>query len=101
MQATPSTSSLTSPSRRSTIAETVPRLRLSCISGGIDQSQRHIDHGLDVVDGDVLVGRVDLGHPVREMEAREAARLEDVRVRAAAGQGGHELVAAARERTGG
>ena len=46
----------------------------------------------------MLVGRVDLGHPVREVEAGQPARVEDVRVRAAAGQGRHELVAAALER---
>ena len=39
------------------------------LSGGIDQRQRHVDHRVQIVDGDVLLGGVDLRHPVREIEA--------------------------------
>ena len=76
MQAIPSTSSRISPGRRSVIAETAPRLRLIGISGGVDQRQGHLDHRLEVVDGDVLVGGVDLHHPVPQVQAREARSLK-------------------------
>ena len=36
----------------------------------VDERERHLDHALEVGDGDVLVGRVDLHHPVREVDAR-------------------------------
>ncbi len=51
---------------------------------GLDERERDLDHRIQVVHGDVLVGRVDLHHPVREVHAREATGVEDVRVRAAA-----------------
>ena len=54
------------------IAVTVPRLRLSGISGGVDQGERHVDHRVQIVNGDVLLGGVDLCHPVREIEAGQA-----------------------------
>src|SRR3989337_1695577 len=97
-QAMPSTSSRTRPGTCSSTAETTPRLRLIGILGGVDQGERDVDHRVEVGDGDVLVGCVDLPHPVREVEARDPAGVEDVRVGAAAGQGRHELVAAALER---
>src|SRR5687768_18248723 len=83
----PSTSIRSSPSRRSTTAVTVPRRRLSGIrlARDVDEREGHVDHSLEIRGGDVLVGRVDLGHPVREVHASEAALVEDVGVcRAAA-----------------
>ncbi len=47
----------------------MPRLSES----GIAERERHLDHRLEVGDGDVLVGGVDLRHPVREVEAAAAA----------------------------
>src|SRR5581483_9668010 len=91
---TPSTSSRTSPSCRSRIAVTRPRLSDS----GIDQRQRHVDHALEVVDRDPLVRRVDVDHAVREVDALEAALVEDVRVGRAAREAVTRLVAAPLER---
>src|SRR5918994_7272056 len=95
MQGTPSTSRRTSPSTRSTIAVTIPRLSVS----GIDDRERDLDHRLEVVHGDVLVGRVDLRHPVGEVEALQAALVEDVRVGRAAGRLETDVVTGALERT--
>src|SRR5438094_7376758 len=89
--ATPSTSSRTSPSCRSSTAVTTPRLSES----GIDQRQRYVDHRLEVRDGDPLVGRMDVHHPVREVQALQAALVEDVRVGGAAAQSVTRLVPAA------
>ena len=50
----------------------------------LDERERHLDHPFEVGHGDVLVGRVDLHHPVREVHALQATRVEHVRVRAAA-----------------
>src|SRR5690242_9188382 len=63
--ATPSTSRRTSASTRSRTAETRPRLRLSGIGRGVDERKRHLDHLVQVGDGDPLVGGVDVRHPVR------------------------------------
>ena len=52
--------------------------------GGVHERERDVDHRLEIGDRDVLVGRVDLGHPVREVDALEAALVEDVRVGGAA-----------------
>ena len=69
------------------------------IASGVDQRERHVDHPLEVVDGDPLVGRVDVLHPVREVEAREPALVEDVRVgRAAAEPVARRVAASARAR---
>src|SRR5207244_10188025 len=97
MHAVPSTSSRTRPSCRSSTAVTVPRLSES----GIDQRQRHVDHRLEVRDGDSLVGRVNVRHPVREVQALQPAFIEHVRVRGAAAQSVARLVPAARESGGG
>ena len=48
---------------------------------------------LEVGDGDALVRRVDVRHPVREVHARQAALVEDVRVGAAARERRRRLVA--------
>ena len=53
-------------------------------AGCIDEGERDVDHRVEIGRGDALVGRVDVGHPVREVDAGEAAGVEDVRVRAAA-----------------
>src|SRR6266545_813959 len=76
MHGTPSTSQRTSSGSSSTIAVTRPRLSDSCI----EERHGNVDHGAEVVDGDVLVGRVDLCHAVGEHDARNAALVEDVRV---------------------
>src|SRR5947199_9905657 len=67
--AAPSTSSRINASWRSLIAETRPRRRLSGIARGLDERQRHLDHRVQVGDGDPLVGRMDVGHPVRDVYA--------------------------------
>jgi hypothetical protein len=74
---------------------TLPRLSES----GIDESQRHVDHPLQVRDGDPLVRGVDVDHAVREVQALEAALVEDVRVRAAAREAVARLEAGALERS--
>src|SRR5919198_6681462 len=84
MQGRPFTSSRTSPSSRSLTAVTTPRRRLST-AGEVDQLERDGDHALEVGDSDPLVGRVHVGHPVGEVDARQAAGVEDVGIRAAAG----------------
>src|SRR5207248_9788114 len=79
----------TSPARSSWIAVTRARLRLSGIAGlpgDLAPGQRHINHRLEIRDCDALVRRVDVGHPVREVHTLQAALVEDVRVRAAAGE---------------
>src|SRR5437763_9420959 len=97
MQGSPSTSSRTSPSCRSTSAVTAPRRRLRG-TRLLEERERDVDHPLQVGDGDVLVRSVDLGHPVREVQAGEPARVEDVRVRAAARERVRGLVTRALER---
>src|SRR6266566_4429752 len=79
--ASPSTSQRTRPSCSSAIAVTVPRRRLSAIARDL-----HVNHPLEVRDRDPLVGRVDVRHPVREVEALQAALIEDVRIGAAAAE---------------
>ena len=66
----------------------------------VDERERHVDHRVEVLDGDALVGRVDVGHPVREIHAAPAALVEDVRVGGAARQRVRRRVAAALERGG-
>src|SRR5260221_7972784 len=52
----------------------MPREKLATSgSGGVDQGQRHLDHPLQVGDGDPLVRRVDVDHPVREVHPLETA----------------------------
>src|SRR6266496_5151894 len=97
MHGTPSTSSRTSPSCRSAIAVTLPRLSES----GIDQRQRDVDHRVEVCDRDPLVRRVDVLHPVREIEALKPSLVEDVRVRRAPAQTEPNILARACERVGG
>ena len=70
-------------------------------SGGVEQREGHIDHGLQVGDGDVLVGRVDVRHPVRQVDALEAAIVEDVGVGGASRELVRDGMAAALERRGG
>src|SRR3954469_16665881 len=85
MHGAPSTSSRARPSTRETPAVTPPRLRVS-IAGDVEERERDLDHPLEVVDRDPLVRRVDVLHAVREIEAREAALVEDVRVGRAAAE---------------
>src|SRR5919199_3171648 len=101
MQGAPSTAQRTSPSCRSVIAVTMPRRRLSAIARDLDERQRHVHHPFEVLDRDALVGRVDVDHPVREIDALETALIEDVRVGAAATQAVAGLEARARERSRG
>src|SRR5438270_7457867 len=81
----PSTSIRTSPSARDTTAVTRPRLSVS-IAGDVDQLERDLDHPLEILDRDALVRRVDVLHPVRQVETGEPPLVEDVRVRGAAAQ---------------
>src|SRR5438874_9954506 len=97
MQATPSTSNRTSPSCRSSTAVTAPRRRLSG-TRLLDERERDVDHRLEVGDGDVLLRAVDLRHSVREVQTGQTAHVEDVRVRAASGEGKARLAARALER---
>src|SRR5919109_4869664 len=83
MHARPSTSRRTRPSFRSPMLVTVPRRRLSTACG-LDELERHSEHPVQVVHRDLLVGCVDVSHPVGEVHAGEAALVEDVRVRPAA-----------------
>src|SRR5262249_33165444 len=94
---TPSTSHRTRPSCRSTIALTAPRRRLRGMRY-LDERQRDVHHPLEILDGDSLVRGVDVDHPVREVEALQAALVEDVRVGPAAAQPVAGLVAASLER---
>src|SRR5581483_2104228 len=94
---TPSTSSRARPSWRSAIAVTTPRRRLSG-TRLLEQRQSHLDHPLQVVDGDVLLRAVDVGHAVREVDAGEPAQVEDVRVGTAPGEGEGRRVAGPLER---
>ena len=98
MHAIPSTSSRTSPVAALGSPRRRPAPKAERHPRRIDQRQRHLDHRVEVGDGDVLVGGVDLHHPVRQVQAGQPLRVEDVRVGAAAGQRRHELVAAALER---
>src|SRR5947207_348067 len=68
-----------SPSTRATTAVTRPRLSVSILRD-VDQRERDLDHALEVVDGDAFVRRVDVLHPVREIETGEPALVEDVGV---------------------
>src|SRR6185503_12433700 len=97
----PSTSSRTRLSCCSRIAETWPRRRLSGIPGGVDERERHLDHLVQVGDRDPLVGRVDVGHSVREVDALQAPLVEDVGVRAPAREDVGGLAADTLERLGG
>src|SRR6476620_11726716 len=66
-----------------------PSLRLSGIlnlASRLDERERHLDHLLQVGNRDPLFRRVDVRHPVREVDALEATFVEDVRVRAPAGE---------------
>src|SRR5262245_30475133 len=84
----PSTSIRVSPSSSSTIAVTVPRRRLSGIrlAGHVHEGERDVHHPLEVRDRDPFVGRVDVDHPVGEIDAGEPTLVEDVRIRAAPAQ---------------
>src|SRR4051794_25629259 len=85
MHGAPSTSSRARPSARETTAVTRPRLSVS-IAGDVEERERDLDHPLEVVDRDALVRRMDVLHAVREIEARQAALVEDVRVGRAAAE---------------
>src|SRR5436190_10125952 len=61
------------------MAVTRPRLSVSMLRD-VDQRERDLDHALEVVDGDALVRRVDVLHPVREIETGEPTLVEDVGV---------------------
>src|SRR5438093_13363354 len=94
IQGTPSTSSRTSPSCCSTTAVTFPRLSES----GIDQRERHVDHRLEIRDGDPLVGRLNVHHPVREIEALQPPLVEDCRIGGAAAKAVANLLSGATQR---
>src|SRR5919109_2792407 len=96
-QGEPSTSSRARPSARATTAVTRPRLSVS-ITSDVDEGERHLHHALEILDGDPFVGCVDVEHAVGEVEAGEAALVEDVRVGGAAAQPVAGRVAAALER---
>src|SRR6478736_3411684 len=96
-QARPSTSTRASPSCRSCTAVTTPRRRLSG-TRFLEERERDVHHRLEVGDRDVLVRAVDVRHPVREIDAGEAAQDEDVRVRPAAAERVDGLVTRALER---
>src|SRR6266545_2948310 len=85
MHGTPSTSIRASPSARETTAVMCPRLSVS-IASDVDQRERDLDHALEIVDRDAFVGRVDVLHPVRKVEAGKAALVEDVRIGGSAAQ---------------
>src|SRR5581483_5138283 len=67
----------------------------------LHQRERHVDHRLQVGHGDPLGGRVDVGHPVGQVDDLEAALVEHVGVRRAARQLVAHLVAAPGEGRGG
>src|SRR5262245_57051510 len=93
-QGTPSTSQRTSSGSRSTTAVTRPRLSDSAI----EQRERDVHHRLDIGDGDVLIGRVDVRHRVRKRHTGDAALVEDIRVGAPSREGIRRREAAAFER---
>src|SRR5919201_6260001 len=97
-QASPSTSQRTRPACRSTIAVTVPRRRLSGIPGDLHEGDGHVDHPLEIGDGDPLVRRVDVGHAICEVETLQASLVEDVRVGPATAERIVRLEAAALQR---
>src|SRR2546423_13334216 len=96
-QGTPSTSMRANPSARDTIAVTRPRLSVS-IPRDVDERERDLDHSLQVLDRDPFVRRVDVLHPVREVQAGEPALVEDVRVGRAAAEAVARRVTRALER---
>ena len=49
-----------------------PERHLHSLARDVDQREGHVDHALEVVDRDVLVRRVDVRHPVREVDAGQA-----------------------------
>src|SRR4029453_12644197 len=77
MQGMPSTSRRVSPAARPMTALTRPSLSVS-IARHVEERERHLDHALQVVNGDAFVGRVDVLHAVREVETRKPALVEDV-----------------------
>src|SRR6266566_7510961 len=84
--ASPSTSQRTRASCCSAIAVTVPRRRLSAIARDLHERECHVDHPFEVRNRDPLVRGVDVGHPVREVQALQASLVEDVCVGAAAAE---------------
>src|SRR6266498_3858313 len=44
----------------------------------LHERERDVDHPLEVRDRDPLVGRVDVRHPVREVQTLQASLVEDV-----------------------
>ena len=75
--------------------------RHQVLARDVDEGERHLDHSLEVVHRDVLVGRVDVGHPVREVDAGRPACVEDVRVGRTTGEPEVGPVPNTRERVGG
>src|SRR5205085_3376009 len=83
----PSTSRRASPSCRSTTAVTRPRRRLSIgFARNVDECKRHVHHAFEILDSDALVWRVDVLHPVREVQTAQSTFVEDVRVGGPAAQ---------------
>ena len=76
-------------------------LRDSSAAGGLDQAKRDAEHPVQVGDGDVLRGGVDLGHAVADVDAGDAGGVEHVRVGAAARLDVRHGIAAAAEGRGG
>src|SRR5215211_1830286 len=79
MHGRPSTSRRTSPSVRSAIPVTRPR-RSSSGTRHVHERNRDVYHPLEVLDGDVLLGAVEVLDAVGEVQAGEPALVEDVRV---------------------
>ena len=92
----PSTSQRMISSSRWVTAVTVPQRSVSAISAPVAAStiaSVTSTMRVEIGDGDPLVGRVDVSHPVRKVDAGRPALVEDVRVGAAAGERGRGLVA--------
>ena len=86
--------------RRRVGGHTSPRLRETAYlpASFFDERRRQVDHRLEIGDGDALVRAVEVVDAVRDVEAAQAALVEDVRVSRAARQAVADLVAAARQR---
>src|SRR5207244_12363684 len=77
------------------------RPRLPRVARDFHECEGDVDHALETRDRDPLVGRVDVGHPVGEVQTAETALVEYVRIGGAAGEAVARLVIGALERGGG
>ena len=69
--------------------------RGSSVTGRLDERERHVDHRLEIGDGDVLVGVWMSIIPFARFTHCETALVEDVRVGGTAGELVRDLVPAA------